>query len=64
MQPREKIIPARHPNSVWGSGRIMRENVDDDGDDDDLVDDDDDEHDNAHHIAIHVYYTHLQVEPR
>ena len=42
-----KKYPGKRPRTVWGSGRILYDNVDDDdgGDDDDGDDDGDDDHD-------------------
>ena len=38
-----KHYPGKRPQTVWGSGRIMHDNVDDDDYDDDYDDDDDDD---------------------
>ena len=36
----KEYYPGKGPQTVWGSGRIMYDDVDDDDDDDDDVDDD------------------------
>jgi len=38
-----KNYPGKRPQTVWGSRRIVRDNVDDDDNDDDDDDDDDDD---------------------
>ena len=40
----------KRPQTVWGSGRIMHDNVEDDDDDDD-DDDDEDNEDDAGNVA-------------
>ena len=59
MAIKKKKTPGKRPQTVWGSGRIMYDNVEEDDDDGD--DDDDSEIKRTACFSIFQFYFHLLI---